>query len=463
MENLAYLYAASVYEDLPSTEIISVSRLFKKAVAPDWTRLSGKAWKYMLPLALTLSVLSAYSSALALEKGDRGPSVRNLQQQLRRTGFYQAPITQLYDVSTEEAVRRFQRSAGLDVNGVAGPVTLQKLEGWSTSEEISSDEKATSQNSQPRNTNTENTQAKKPNTESTQAKKPTSQNSQAKKPNTESTQAKKPTSQNSQARNTSTESTQAKKPTSQNSQARNTSTESTQAKKPTSQNSQARNTSSESTVATKRRDPNLLQRGDEGEAVRVLQERLRVAGFYYGNATGIFGPITEEAVKRFQQAYNLETDGIVGQATQTKLPPVGVGYGEDSPRRNVSEDKLRLGSSGEAVRVLQEQLIKAGYLQGEPNGYFGPYTADAVKKFQADNYLAASGVAGPTTRAKLHSIVSPTSSSDFNVLEIQRRLQERGFYKGDLNGVMGDDTKQAIKQAQQFYGISLSDVRSGRF
>lgn len=124
-----------------------------------------------------------------------------------------------------------------------------------------------------------------------------------------------------------------------------------------------------------------------------------------------------------------------------------------------------MGDRGEAVRVLQEQLIKAGYLEGEPNGYFGPYTADAVRRFQADNYLAVSGIAGPTTRAKLYSMVNnaPRSGGDFNVLEIQRRLRERGFYKGDLNGVMGDETKQAIKQAQQFYGINLSDVRSGRF
>ncbi len=187
-----------------------------------------------------------------------------------------------------------------------------------------------------------------------------------------------------------------------------------------------------------------------------------MAGYYYGNSTGIFGPITVEAVKRFQQAYNLDADGVVGPATLRKLPPSGVGYGEDAAKR-ASDDKLRIGDRGEPVRVVQEQLIKAGYLEGEPNGYYGPYTADAVRRFQAANYLAASGVAGSTTRAKLHSLVNTASKSEFDVLEIQRRLHERGFYKGSLNGVMGNDTKQAIKQAQQFYGISLNDVKSGRF
>ncbi|MEC4813268.1 MAG: peptidoglycan-binding protein [Scytonema sp. PMC 1069.18] len=384
MENLAYLHVASVYEDLPSSEIVSLSRLFKQAKAPNWRKLSGKAWKYMLPVAIILSVLSSFSYALALEKGDRGPSVRNLQNQLKRAGFYQAPVTQVYDLSTEEAVRRFQRSAGLDATGIAGYITLQKLDGW----EISSTNSPTQT--------------------------PSSQSTQAKKPNSTSSKTEKVAAANSNV--------------------------------------------------TKRRNPNLLQKGDEGEAVRILQERLRVAGYYYGNATGIYGPITEEAVQRFQKAYDLDVDGIAGPATLAKLPAIGIGYGDDTPVQKVKAgDRLQLGDRGEAVRLLQEQLIQANYLKGEPNGVFGPFTAEAVKRFQASNYLAVSGIAGPTTRGKLYEAIATAPRSDFNVLEIQRRLFARGFYKGDLNGVMGDDTKKAIKQAQEFYGISLNDVKSGRF
>ncbi|OYE00723.1 peptidoglycan-binding domain-containing protein [Nostoc sp. 'Peltigera membranacea cyanobiont' 232] len=377
MENLAYLHLAFAYEDSTPSELVSLSSLFNKAAAPDWKRLSGRAWKYMLPLALSLSILGAVSSVIALEKGDRGPSVRNLQQKLRTAGFYQASVTQVYDVSTQEAVRRFQKAAGLPVDGIVGSSTLQKLESW-----------------------------------------------QAKKPSTTTTQAKKATVVSTQ-----------------------------QTKKP----------STTSSATTQRRNPNYLAKGDEGENVRVLQERLRVAGFYYGNATGIFGPITEESVKRFQDAYKLSVDGIAGQATLGKLPGIGIGDGEEAPKKVVNRDKLRVGDRGEPVRVIQEQLIQAGYLEGEPNGYYGPYTADAVRRFQAANFLTASGVAGPTTRAKLYSSVNTASKSEFNTLEIQTRLRERGFYKGKLNGVMADDTKKAIKQAQEFYGISLKDLKSGRF
>ena len=379
MENLAYLHLAFAYEDSTPSELVSLSSLFKDAAAPDWKRLSGRAWKYMLPLALSLSILGAVSSVMALEKGDQGPSVRNLQQKLKTAGFYQSSVSQVYDASTQEAVRRFQKAAGLPVDGIVGANTLQKLESW---------------------------QAKKPTTTTTQAKKSTTVSAQAKKSST---------------------------------------------------------TSSASSATSKRRNPNYLAKGDEGEDVRALQERLRIAGFYYGNATGIFGPITEEAVKRFQDSYKLSVDGVAGPATLGKLPGVGIGDGEEAPKKVVNRDKLRVGDRGEPVRVLQQQLIQAGYLEGEPNGYYGPYTADAVRRFQAANYLSASGVAGPTTRAKLYSSVNTTSKSEFNTLEIQTRLQERGFYKGKLNGVMASDTKKAIKQAQEFYGISLKDLKSGRF
>ncbi|RCJ30964.1 cell wall-binding protein [Nostoc minutum NIES-26] len=394
MDNLAYLHLAFAYEDNESSELVSLSTFLNKAAAPDWKRLSSKAWKHMLPLALTLSIFSAVSSAMALERGDQGPSVRNLQQKLQQSGFYQAPITQIYDFPTEDAVRRFQKAANLPVDGIVGVSTIQKLDNWRV---------ATASN-------------------------------QTKKPSATSTAVKK------------------------------TSTASTQARKTTLASTQVRTTTTASSVTSKRNNPNLLAKGDEGEDVRVLQEQLRIAGFYYGNTTGIFGPITEEAVKRFQDAYKLDVDGIVGPATKRRLPQQGVGYGEDSPTKPVVDrDKLRLGDRGEAVRILQEQLIKAGYLEGEPNGYFGPYTADAVRRFQAANYLAASGIAGPTTRGKLHNSVKTASKSEFSVLEIQRRLQEKGFYKGQLTGVMADDTKKAIKQAQEYYGISLSDIRSGRF
>ena len=57
----------------------------------------------------------------------------------------------------------------------------------------------------------------------------------------------------------------------------------------------------------------ILKLGSRGNEVRALQEKLNL------KADGIFGPLTEEAVKDFQRSNGLEVDGIVGADTLSKL------------------------------------------------------------------------------------------------------------------------------------------------
>ncbi|MDQ0257228.1 peptidoglycan hydrolase-like protein with peptidoglycan-binding domain [Evansella vedderi] len=60
-----------------------------------------------------------------LRVGSRGAEVEKLQQYLKQAGFFDHPtVTGFYGAITEEAVRRFQRSRGLTVDGLAGRQTL---------------------------------------------------------------------------------------------------------------------------------------------------------------------------------------------------------------------------------------------------------------------------------------------------------------------------------------------------
>lgn len=62
----------------------------------------------------------------------------------------------------------------------------------------------------------------------------------------------------------------------------------------------------------------LLRRGSRGEAVRRLQARLNAHGARLA-VDGIFGPLTERAVRAYQQERRLAVDGIVGPQTWASL------------------------------------------------------------------------------------------------------------------------------------------------
>jgi putative chitinase len=66
--------------------------------------------------------------AMALLKaGMSGPAVSDLQSQLEKLGFDAGGDSGEYTAATETAVSNFQRSAGLEVDGVAGPNTIAAL------------------------------------------------------------------------------------------------------------------------------------------------------------------------------------------------------------------------------------------------------------------------------------------------------------------------------------------------
>jgi len=62
----------------------------------------------------------------------------------------------------------------------------------------------------------------------------------------------------------------------------------------------------------------VVQFGDAGDAVVALQQGLVKAGYAVGT-DGDFGPVTENAVKQWQQARGLTADGVVGAASWAKL------------------------------------------------------------------------------------------------------------------------------------------------
>ena len=74
----------------------------------------------------------------------------------------------------------------------------------------------------------------------------------------------------------------------------------------------------------------ILKKGDTGEEVRQLQERLTLLGYYKDIIDAEYGPDTLQAVRDFQRAAGLPTDGAAGPETRTKLFSIPLADGADN-------------------------------------------------------------------------------------------------------------------------------------
>ena len=63
----------------------------------------------------------------------------------------------------------------------------------------------------------------------------------------------------------------------------------------------------------------LLKSGSKGEDVTALQLRLKELGYDPGEADGIYGTATKQAVQAFQKRNSLSVDGAAGKQTQARL------------------------------------------------------------------------------------------------------------------------------------------------
>jgi peptidoglycan hydrolase-like protein with peptidoglycan-binding domain len=133
----------------------------------------------------------------------------------------------------------------------------------------------------------------------------------------------------------------------------------------------------------------LAREGDQQHPVKTLQYLLRARGHDL-IADGTFGPVTDAAVRRFQQQKGLAVDGIVGLATWPALVIT-----------------VRQGSQGDAVRGVQEEF-QFRNLSGDPSkglqvdGIFGAKTDAAVRGFQQALHqdipsVTVDGTVGPVT------------------------------------------------------------------
>jgi peptidoglycan hydrolase-like protein with peptidoglycan-binding domain len=448
MESLAYIHLALAYEVNPDNGCVSLLKDVKLFEGLNRKKLSSRSWIYMLSLAIALGVLSIASSALAeLQTGDRGTEVTALQQRLRQLGYFDGRITGNFDPATTAAVIRFQKAKGLSQDGIVGEQTQDALFAQRR-------RKIAVRRSAPRMAQTGSSDS--PNRPNRKVAISTGSSSPEQ---TESNNSPKETTVNVTARRSVLRIVQVQ---------------------PSSNNLPDQSTQK---IALRSSETSFLQPGDRGTEVRNLQQSLKQAGLYQGRIDGVFSPATETAVRQFQQDNKLTVDGLAGPRTLAILQRVGsqeavnqspkrvassreifrrrVGSQEtanQAPKRVASSPSVQPERTKPAIESLQVRLKQLGYYNSDITGYLNSQTRQAVIQFQRDQGLEADGIPGRITLSALEKATGIES-----VQSLQRRLQDNGFYKGPINGVLGSQTKAAIAAAQQAYGISSTDITNRGF
>ena len=221
-------------------------------------------------------------------------------------------------------------------------------------------------------------------------------------------------------------------------------------------------------------DSAYIKLGSSGENVKSVQTKLKAMGLYAGEITGNVGEKTEAAIKAFQKKYGLTADGIAGPQTLAKIDAAYASSGASASASSSSGSGLKLGSTGTAVRNLQQDLTALGYYWAEITGNFGSKTETAVKRFQEESGLKADGVAGTKTLNALAAAVekkggtSSSSSASGSVLklnsqgtkvsQLQTDLKQLGYYYADITGNFGEKTEAAVKAFQKAKGLTADGV-----
>ena len=143
-------------------------------------------------------------------------------------------------------------------------------------------------------------------------------------------------------------------------------------------------------------------------------------------------------------------------------------------------ETIPYGEQSTDVRKMQDKLKTKGFYKGPVDGKFGPATKTAVIKFQKSVGITADGKPGNKTLTALYKGKSAINQADNGELQyttnptnphtlyygctgsrvsrLQYALKKAGVYKGNLDGIYGDLTYEAVRKYQRQKGLYVDGM-----
>ncbi|MFH1444371.1 MAG: peptidoglycan-binding protein [Candidatus Peregrinibacteria bacterium] len=240
-----------------------------------------------------------------------------------------------------------------------------------------------------------------------------------------------------------------------------------------------------------------IKMDDRSLSVETLQQSLKKLGYFSHPVTGLFGPVTQEALARFSAAYGLAepTDQLSERSAAFLAAALRRSEAQPPVVRNVDR-----GARASVIRAAQRTMRFLGFYTGRTDGVYDDALAASILTFQQSQQLVGTaqdpgaGRIGPLTRGKLETkwnqrLVAALADrllilhrvevlldergknidqflsegdSGSQVALLQRLLADRGYFPREkLNGYFGQQTKESVLHYQMDRNLVTSEISTG--